>query len=112
MKSKTVEIIYLLLAGAFAAYFTIVVVPPLIANPNVIAAFAAGFVNPYASGYAMDTILCGVILSVWVIYESSIKRVKYGLLVLPLILLPGVATAFGVYLVLRARTVSLAGKES
>ena len=47
-----------LLALGFALAFGIIVVPPLLASGDVPGAFAAGFVNPFASGYALDTLAC------------------------------------------------------
>ncbi|MEO1015876.1 MAG: DUF2834 domain-containing protein [Pseudomonadota bacterium] len=88
------------LGVAFAAAFGVIVVPALLRDGDVVGAFAAGFVNPYASGYSLDTIICGLILTVWALHE----RRPFGWLVVPLCLLPGVATAFAFYLVLRART--------
>ncbi len=46
------------IALAFTAVFFWVVIPPLLANPDILGAFAAGFVNPYASGYSTDVIMC------------------------------------------------------
>ena len=52
-------------AAVFTALFAYWCIPPQIANPDIVGAFAAGFVNPYASGYSADTIACWVILSAW-----------------------------------------------
>ncbi|MEL6251239.1 MAG: DUF2834 domain-containing protein [Bacteroidota bacterium] len=88
----------------FASIFIIVVVPPIIENPDIIGAFSAGFVNPYSSGYSADVICCWLILCIWVIYESA--KVKYGWLCLILGFVPGVAVGFGLYLILRHRQLS------
>lgn len=88
---------------AFAIAFCVVVVPPLIESGDIAGAFAAGFVNPYASGYSLDTILCGLILLVWVAHERAAFGVKGGWVVVPLVLAPGVATAFAAYLIIRSR---------
>ena len=37
-----------LLALGFAAVFAVVVMPPLLENPDILGAALAGFVNPYA----------------------------------------------------------------
>ena len=102
--SKTLfEMIILVIGALFAVAFCILVVPPLLADGDVIGAFAAGFVNPYASGYSLDAILCAVILWVWILYERQTLKVRYGWVAIPLSLVPGVATAFAVYLILRSR---------
>lgn len=90
-----------LLALAFATLFAIIVLPPLLASGDVLGALAAGFVNPYATGYSLDVILCWCILAVWVWYEAVEKKIKHGWLCLLLGLFPGVATGFAVYLLLR-----------
>jgi hypothetical protein len=38
-------------------------VPALLTNPDLFGAFAAGFVNPYASGYTADVFFCWVALA-------------------------------------------------
>ena len=92
-----------LLGLVFAVAFCVIVVPPLLESGDIIGAFAAGFVNPYASGYSLDTILCGLILIAWVLYERSALGIRYGWIAIPLTFAPGVATAFGAYLLIRSR---------
>ncbi len=92
-----------LLAAGFAVAFTIIVVPPLAASGDVLGGFAAGFVNPYASGYALDAIFCWCVLAVWVIHEARELGVRKGWIALALGVIPGVATGFAVYLLIRAR---------
>lgn len=104
MTKRTFEFLVLAAGLGFAVAFVVIVVPPLLESGDIIGAFGAGFVNPYASGYSLDTILCGVILAIWVVYERSAHGVTHGWIVLPLILVPGVATAFALYLVIRSRT--------
>lgn len=87
----------------FAAAFTVIVIPPLLESGDIVGAFAAGFVNPYASGYSLDTIICGLILITWVLYERSAIGIRHGWIAIPLTFAPGVATAFGFYLVIRSR---------
>ena len=87
------------LGAGFAIAFIIIVIPPLIASGDIIGAFAAGFVNPYSSGYSLDTIFCAFILIAWALHE----RLPGGWLVIVLCFVPGVATAFAYYLILRAR---------
>lgn len=92
-------------ALAFTALFCVVVVPPLIDNPDVLGAFAAGFVNPYASGYSADVISCWFILAIWVVFEARLKLVKHGWLCLVLGIMPGVAVGLAAYLLLRSNQV-------
>ncbi len=93
----------LALAVGFAAVFCGVVVPPLLDDPDVLGAFGAGFVNPYASGYSDDVLFCWAILAVWVAYEATTRKVKHGWICLALGVVPGVAVGLGLYLVLRSR---------
>ncbi len=88
-----------LVAILFTIIFCMVVIPPLIENPDIIAAFAAGFVNPYASGYSTDVFCCWFILFFWVVYEYP--KVKYGWVCLVLGIVPGVAVGFALYLLMR-----------
>ena len=71
MPNKVFEFTTIALGAAFAIAFCFIVVPPLLETGDVIGAFAAGFVNPFSSGYSMDVIICGVILLVWIIHERS-----------------------------------------
>ncbi len=89
------------IAVGFAVFFAIYVAPPALQTGDIIGAFAAGFVNPFAAGYSTDTILCGVLLLIWVLYERTQIVVPLWWVVPPLTLVPGVATGFGLYLVLR-----------
>ncbi len=95
----------------FTVLFFIIVIPALIQNPNVIEALAAGFVNPFASGYSSDVILCWMTLAVWVIYEAKVYAVKKGWICLVLGLFPGVAVGFPLYLVLRNNQIKQAKKS-
>lgn len=94
------------IAAAFTATFAAVVMPPLIANPNVIGALAAGFVNPYASGYSSDVLACWAILAVWIVYEARAEGIRNGWVCILLGLFPGVAVGFAGYLLLRRRHLS------
>ena len=99
MKEKIFKLSLALIAVLFTVIFSLVVIPPLIEQPDIVGAFAAGFVNPYASGYATDVFCCWAILLIWVIYESSI--VKYGWICLLFGIVPGVAVGFALYLIIR-----------
>ena len=92
-----------LLGTGFALIFFVVVAPPLLASGDIIGAFAAGFVNPYASGYSFDVFFCYGVLAVWVVYERATRGVRYGWTALLIGIAPGVATGFALYLWLRER---------
>ena len=89
----------LLIGVGFAVAFAALCVPPLLDDPDVLGAFAAGFVNPYASGYSLDAVCCWIVLAVFVGYE----RVRWGWAALIVGIVPGVATGFALYLLLRLR---------
>ncbi|MDV3504371.1 DUF2834 domain-containing protein [Marinobacter sp. M-5] len=89
----------------FTGFFALVVVPPLLENPDVWGALAAGFVNPYASGYSTDVLVCWFILASWVVYEAKTLSVRNGWVCLVLGVVPGVAVGFAAYLLLRARQI-------
>ncbi len=90
-------------AAVFTALFAYWCIPPQIANPDIVAAFGAGFVNPYASGYAADTLACWVILSAWILHERRTLGIRHGLWCIVLGVIPGVAVGFAGYLLVRAR---------
>ena len=75
----------------------------MIAHPDSVGAFAAGFVNSYASGYAADTLTCWVILTAWIAFEAKTKGVRHGWICALLGVVPGVAVGFAGYLLLRGR---------
>jgi hypothetical protein len=103
MNRDTFRVVLVCLAIGFAVVFTVLVVPPLLASGDVLGAFAAGFVNPYSSGYALDAITSWLVLAAWVIHESHSRHVRHGWVALLLGVVPGVATGFAVYLLLRMR---------
>jgi len=90
-------------ALAFTALFSVVVVPPLFEDPDIVGAFGSGFVNPYAAGYSSDVVACWLILAIWVAFEARSKAVKYGWLCLVVGVIPGVAVGLAAYLLLRSR---------
>ncbi|HNM03492.1 MAG TPA: DUF2834 domain-containing protein, partial [Leptospiraceae bacterium] len=67
---------------------------------------AAGFVNPFAAGYSMDTIFCWLILAIWVAYEARVRQIRYGWVCVLLGIVPGVATGFAFYLLIRMHRVN------
>lgn len=87
----------------FTIAFFVIVVPPLLQSGDVIGAFAAGFVNPFSSGYSLDVILCALILVTWIIHERTVLGVKHGWIAIVLSIAPGVATGLAIYLLLRSR---------
>ena len=104
MSKSVYESLVVLLGAAFAVAFVVIVMPPLLESGDVVGAFAAGFVNPYSSGYSLDAILTGLILVVWVLYERSTLGVRHGWVAIILCFVPGVAVALAYYLILRTRT--------
>jgi hypothetical protein len=60
-------------------------------------------VNPYAAGYATDAIACWLVLAIWGTYDASTHGVQHGWLCLLLGAIPGVATGFALYLILRGK---------
>ena len=105
MSKSLFETLTILLGLAFTLAFFVIVVPALLVDGDIVGAFAAGFVNPYSSGYSLDVIITGLILIVWILYERQSLGVRYGWVCIVLCAAPGVATAFALYLVLRSRTV-------
>lgn len=75
----------------------------VISHPNAFDAFAAGFVNPLASGYAMDAITCWAILAVWVLHEAKTKGIQHGWVAVVLGIAPSVAAGLAVSLLIRAK---------
>lgn len=110
MTRTTFKILVSLIGIGFAVAFGILVIPPLLDSGDVLGAFAGGFVNPYASGYALDAILTWCVLAVWVIYEAGPRRrVKHGWVALVLGVVPGVATGLAAYLLIRSRRTEQTG---
>ena len=103
MTERQFHTVAVLVAAGFTVLFAVVVVPLLVAEPDIIGAFAAGFVNPYASGYSADVIACWLILALWVLFEARTKGVRHGWLCLLVGIVPGVAVGFAAYLVIRSR---------
>lgn len=97
------ELVVIGLGIFFSAFFGVVVLPPLLESGDLTAAFAAGFVNPYASGYSTDAIVCALILASWVAYEWRAHGIRFGWIAVLLSIAPGVAAALAYYLILRSR---------
>ena len=109
MSPNTFRISLIVLAVMFTVAFMVICIPPLIENPDVIGAFAAGFVNPYASGYALDIFFTWGVLAAWVFYEAKAKGIRHGWVALVLGVVPGVAVGFAVYLLLRLKQERVSG---
>jgi len=105
MPESTFRAVLVVAAVFFAAFFAWVVLPPLIESRDIWGAFAAGFVNPYSSGYSMDTLVCWAILAAWIVYEARALSVRKGWVCLLLAIVPGVAVGFAMYLFLRGKQV-------
>lgn len=105
MSTNGFRIALIALASFFTIAFVVVVIPPLLKNPDILGAFAAGFVNPYASGYSLDVFTCWAVLAAWVVYEAKSKDIRHGWVALLLGVVPGVAVGFSVYLFLRLKQV-------
>ncbi len=103
------QIVLAILGIGFGAFFFITLGPLLIENPDVVAAFKAGYVNPYSSGFSTDAITCWMVLAAWVFYERLEKGIKHGWIALLLGLVPGVATGFALYLIMRMRQLEKVG---
>ena len=106
MSEKTFRIAISAVGLAFTALFCVMVVPPLIADPDIVGAFAAGFVNPYSSGYSSDVVACWAILAIWVVFEARSRSIRHGWVCLVLGVVPGVAVGFAAYLLLRSNQAS------
>ena len=101
MTERIFRVTIVLIAAGFCAYFAAVVIPPLIEDPDIFGAFAAGFVNPYSSGYSADVFACWAVLAAWVLFEAKTYSVRGGWICLMLGVVPGVAVGFAAYLILR-----------
>ena len=112
MNETIFKYVMLGIAGAFTLVFAIIVMPPLIENPDPIGALAAGFVNPYSSGYSADVIFCWVALAFWILYEAKTLSVKHGWVCLLVGAFPGVAVGFPLYLILRNSQITQVVKNS
>lgn len=103
MNEKIYKLSLIALAISFTTIFCVVVVPPFLKNPDVLGAFAGGFVNPYATGYSTDVLFCWAAFAIFVVYEAKTISVKYGWLCLILGIVPGVAVGLAVYLLIRQK---------
>lgn len=103
MQTQVFRLSLLVLAAIFTIAFTVICIPPFLENPDIIGAFAGGFVNPYATGYALDVFVTWGVLAAWVLHEAKTKAMRHGWVALVLGLVPGVAVGFAVYLLIRIK---------
>jgi len=54
------------IAIGFSAVFLVILLPPFVRQPDLFSAIMAGFVNPYASAFALDAICSWCVLGVLV----------------------------------------------
>lgn len=95
------ELVLILIAALFSAYFAVGIVPQLLIDRDVVGAFSAGFVNPYATGYSLDVIACWFFLLAWVVHERVTLKVQNGWIALILGIVPGVIVGLVAYTIIR-----------
>lgn len=103
MNKPVFKAVIIAAATVFTAIFCWLCIPALIDNPDIVGAFAAGFVNPYSSGYSADVLACWVILAAWIAFEARTLGVRHGWVCVLLGAIPGVAVGFALYLLIRMR---------
>lgn len=86
---------------AFTLAFVVLVAPSLLTDLSIVAALSAGFVNPYSTGFSLDTLSSWLLLSVWIVYEARSSGIRHGWIAIVLGLIPGTATGLAFYLILR-----------
>jgi len=94
-------------AAIFLAVFLFYTLPAAIEQADLIQSFAAGFVNPFSTGYSVDVIACGFILIFWILFETKQYGVRYGWVCIILTLIPGVAVGLTAYLLLRYKQLNM-----
>lgn len=107
-RDRLFRAVLILLGGGFALFFVLYVAPPLFPDLDIAGALAAGFVNPFAAGYSTDTIMCWFVLATWVVYERVMLGTRHGWIALLVGLVPGVATGFALYLLIRMKQAAAA----
>lgn len=86
---------------AFAIAFAVLVLPSLMKDLSIVTALSSGFVNPYSTGFSLDTLSSWLVLTVWIVYEARSSGIRHGWIAILLGLIPGTATGFAFYLILR-----------
>ena len=92
-----------LLALGFTVAFCVIALPTALHETNPLRFVTEAYVNPYAAGYATDTMTCWAVLAVWVCHEARTTNIRHGWVALLLGIVPGVATGFAAYLLIRSR---------
>ena len=95
---------------AFTLAFSFTVAPLLLQTFDILGAITAGFVNPYSTGFALDTLSSWLVLTIWIAYEAKTLNVRYGWVAVLLGLIPGTVTGLAFYLVLRTVQLKQAGR--
>lgn len=103
MERERFRIVLWIIAVAFALLAAALLLPALVGGADLGAAVRGGFVNPFAAAFAFDAILSWCVLAAWVIYEHRAHGIRGGWIALLLGVVPGVATGFAAYLLLRMR---------
>jgi hypothetical protein len=111
MNERSFKLCLAIFAGLFLAVFLFYITPNTLADGDIVGAFAAGFVNPYAAGYSIDVIMCWFIMSAWIVFERTQYGYKYGYLCIALGVMPGVAVGFALYLFLRMKQQATLGAD-
>lgn len=93
---------------AFTIAFAILVMPSLLNDLSIVTALSAGFVNPYSTGFSLDTLTSWLVLTVWIVYEARSSGIRHGWIAIILGLIPGTATGFAFYLIVRTTQVGKA----
>ena len=112
MSEGMFRISLIVIAVLFSLFFLLVFIPPIIANPDLVGVFLAGFDNPYVTGYSVDLITCWFVLILWVWFEAKNNSIKHGWICVLLGLVPGVAVGFSLYLLLRYSQLKKESRES
>jgi len=102
----------LIFAGIFLAVFLVYTLPAAIELNDIFQSFAAGFVNPLATGYSVDVIASGFILISWILYEAKNDGIRFGWICILLCLVPGVAVGFTAYLLLRQKQLNARSNQT
>jgi hypothetical protein len=68
----------ILVALLLTITFCVLMIPALIENFDIIAAFGAGSVNPFAAGYSTELLFYWIVLAVWVWFEASNDGIRHG----------------------------------
>ena len=106
MPSTRFDWIITALAAACMATLAVVVLPTFVSDGlDVVRAFDQAFINPYATGFAIDAFSTYAILIAWVVYEARYRDVRQGWVAVALGLLLSVALGLALYLLIRNRAI-------